>query len=99
MSSEVSTAWEDEYLFCQFEDAEGLRFLHVDVKKFSPQAVRHMKEVFPKIKEKCKEDGFNRLYSYTQNLKFGKLISKDSEHLTSFNFDNEQYEVLRWVLR
>jgi len=99
MSNIVTTAWEDENLLCRFEDEAGVRCIHVEVKNFSPRLVKEWREVFNQLKDKCVEDGYTKLYSYTQNKKFIKLISKDFESVGVVESENKIYEVVKWELQ
>ena len=99
MSREISIAYEDKDVCCHFEDFQGFRFFHVEVKNFSRSKIAKWKEEFEKIKEKCLEDGYSSLYSYTRNKKFSKLLSKDFREIGVFMLDNKIFEVLRWELK
>jgi len=95
----ITTAYEDDDVFCQFEDFESQRFFHVEVHNFSPSRVRAWREAFKDIKKKCIEDGYSELFSYTQNKKFVGMFSRDYEDVAVVEFENKIYEVIKWELK
>jgi len=99
MSRVITTAWEDENIHCKFEDYDGLRFFHVEVMHFSPKLIREWRKNFEIVKEQCIQEGYNYLFSYTQNKKFIKMISKDFEEVSIVEFNNKIYEVIKWELK
>jgi len=96
MSRVLTVAWEDENIFCQFEDNEGFRFLHVEVNNFSKSLIREWRDTALEVKQKCIDDGYSSLYTYTQNKKFVKILSKEFKEIGIFLLDDEIYEVMKW---
>ncbi len=94
----VESFFDDGNIHMEVEDLEDLRFIHVKVKKITPSIVRLIKCLGEKLKKESLKDGYSSIFTYTQNVKFAKLVDKGFEKRGVVCSDGIEYEVLKWQL-
>lgn len=88
--------YKDENFNAVLEEKDSILFLHCEVDNFSKSVFKQMQVVLEEIKVACLSHGWEELFSYTPNPKFGKMLG--GEKIDEFEYMNKHYEVLRWEL-
>lgn len=94
--SNVKEIYCDENFDVQVEEREGMLFLHCEVENFSKSVLKQMKAVMEEIKLACFYNGWNQIFSYTPNPKFGRLMG--GKKIDEFTVSGKHYEVMVWEL-
>ncbi len=79
-----------------FEDDQ--MYAHGEVFNHNVKSLKKSRKVFNDLKEYAKKAGYDRIYSYTQNLKWVKVLDKSCSVITDIEVEGERYEVVEWVL-
>lgn len=90
------TVYEDKDFKAVLEVKDEILFIHCYTNSFSKAVLKQMREVFEEIKVACAAHGWEDLFSYTPNPKFGRLFG--GEKIDEFEHLEKTYEVLRWEL-
>lgn len=75
---------DNDYYRVVLEDCDSYLFVHVDVFKWSPSVLKMMKCDWEELKYDAYMNGYDNIFTYTQNMKYSKLI--DNSILEAGNF-------------
>ena len=98
MSNLYDLCWDDTFKM-SVEEEQGKLFIHCDVVKFSKETLSKIKECWSMAKTSLSEQGFDSIYSYTDNLQFCEVVDNSFTKLTSLDVDGKTLEVLKWELK
>ena len=89
--------YEDEHLTLELERHGHQIYLHVQARKWSPSIAKHAYSVLHSLFEDMKDSGYQEAWSITPNPKFAKMFGAYT--FTKFQYENKQYEVVKWDLK
>ena len=94
--------FEDEDGLCELELVPGLSgeyhlCVHTKMYNLSPSSVRKAKKVFNEAREFAREHDFESgLNTYTEDLRWAKLVAPDFEVLGNIDKDGRAFTVVQW---
>jgi hypothetical protein len=89
--------YEDEFLTLELERYDNQIYLHVQARKWSPAVAKQAYSVLHTLFEDMKDSGYKEAWSITPNPKFAKVFGATT--IREFNYENKQYEVVKWDLK
>jgi hypothetical protein len=80
------------------EVVNGILFYHIDIFNFSPSVYKHLKGGWEQVKINAAKDGWDAVYSYTQNHSYvkkfgGEMVAK------VISLTGDCYGVYKWELK
>lgn len=95
---DVNVLYEDEDFEVKSEILNGVLFYHIYVGDFSLSTYKKMKKVWEELKRNAKDEGWDAIHSYTQNLSFVEKFG-GSRIATVVGLTGDEYGVYRWELK
>ena len=89
--------YQDETCKLEGEFEGDVMYLHLEVFRWTPSSLKHMRKVFDMLKDFSREAGYSKLATITPNPKFVKLFGGECVHKETYN--GTECEVIRWVLK
>ncbi len=90
---------DNNYYTVDLEDCDGYLFVHVDVHKWSPNVLKMMKCDWENLKYDAYMNGYDHIFTYTQNMKYSRLIDDSIQKAGEmYNPVHGTFDVGYWTL-
>lgn len=90
---------DNDYYRVDLEDCDGYLFVHVNVYKWSPQILKMMRCDWEELKYDAYMNGYDYIFTYTQNMKYSRLIDSSIEEAGLMEHPTHgQFNVAYWKL-
>ena len=99
--------YEDEDVLCELETLTTIMpdgfeddqlFAHGSVWKNTTKSLRKSRKIFEDVKTYARNAGYDRIYSYTSNLRWTKLLDSSLTVIANIECEGEKLEVVEWLL-
>jgi hypothetical protein len=90
--------YEDDNITITLEEADGYLMAHVTIFSFSRSVLKRIQEVWYEICERAYWQGYEEIYTYSNEPRMFKLIKGGSE-VGGFEKDGANYKVWKWELK
>lgn len=94
---EVLALFRDEDFVIEGEVMNSEFYIHCTVDNYSKEIKKRIKHVFGNVKREVLNQGFNRVLSYTPNIKFCKVLGEYKHLVSVTDEDGKVYEVIEWL--
>lgn len=95
--SQIKTILDNEDFKVTLElEGEDILFVHCDVFTWTPSVLRKLRLGFSELREMAHSQGYDALYTFTQNKRWCDLLDNSYELIDNINVLGQEFEVLKW---